>query len=51
MQYWEWKCVIGMFVFRVGDSNNKAGLQIIADKMKICSYLRVGKCPYPRNVS
>jgi len=30
-----------------GDSNNKVGLQAIAEKMKICSYLHVGKCPYP----
>jgi hypothetical protein len=34
-----------------GDSNNKLGLQVIAEKMKICSYIHIGKCPYPQDVS
>jgi len=37
--------------FEGRDSNNKDGLQVIAEKMKICSYLHVEKCPYPRDVS
>jgi hypothetical protein len=37
--------------FGGGDSNIKVGLQVIVEKMKICSYLRVGKCPYPWDVS
>jgi hypothetical protein len=31
----------------VVNSDSKVGLQIIAEKMKICSYFHVGKCPYP----
>ena len=27
-------------------SDNEVGLQVIAEKMKICSYFHVGKCPY-----
>jgi hypothetical protein len=34
-----------------GDSNDKVGLQVTAEKMKISSYLHVGKCPYPWDVS
>ena len=48
---WERKCVTGMFVFWVVESNNKVGLQIIAEMIKIYSYLHVRKCPYPQDVS
>ena len=49
VQCWEWKCVTG--ILEGGDSNNKVGLQVTAQKMKISSYHHVGKCPYPRDVS
>jgi len=40
------------FLREGGDSNNnKVGLQVIAEKMKICSYVHVRKYPYPRYVS
>ena len=39
------------FMERVGgvvvNSDSKVCLQIIAEKMKICSYFYVGICPYP----
>ena len=37
--------------FGGGDSNTTVGLQLIAEKIKIISYLPVGKCPYLRDVS
>jgi len=43
--------LLEFFFFWRGDSNNKVGLQVIAEKMKICSYIHVGKCPYPQDVS
>ena len=33
------------------NSDNKVGLQVIAEKMNICSYFRVGKCPYLQDFS
>ena len=53
LQCWEWKCVTGIFFLREGgdSNNNKVGLQVIAEKMKICSYVHVRKYPYPRYVS
>ena len=35
----------------VGNSDSKVGLHVIAEKMKMCSYLHVGKCSYPWDVS
>jgi hypothetical protein len=32
-------------------NNNNVGLQVTAEKMKIISYIHVGKCPYVRDVS
>jgi hypothetical protein len=46
LQCWEWNFLLGG-----GDTNNKVGLQVFAEKMKICSYIHVGKCPYPLDVS
>ena len=46
LQCWEWKCVTGFFGKGWGDCNNVV-LQVIAQKMKIYSYLYVGECPYP----
>ena len=34
-----------------GDSNKNVALQVIAEKMKICSYLHVRNIPYPQDVS
>jgi len=34
-----------------GNSDNKVDLQVIAEKMKMCSYFHVGKCPYLRDAS
>jgi len=31
--------------------NKKVGLRVIAEKMKICSYLHVGNNPYLQDVS
>ena len=30
----------------VVNSDSKVGLHVIAEKMKICSYVHVGKCSY-----
>jgi hypothetical protein len=41
--------VLGLFWGQDGGreySNEKVGLQVIAEKMKICSYIRVGKNHY-----
>ena len=35
----------------MGNCDSKVGLHVIAEKMKICSYFHVGKCPYPWDVS
>ena len=34
-----------------GDSSNKIVLRVIAEKMKICTYLRVRNNPYPQDMS
>ena len=46
--------VLGLFLEEDGggvNSNKKVGLRVIAEKMKICSYLLVGKNPYSHDVS
>jgi len=47
---WEWKCVVGIFCVG-GDSNQKVVLRVIAEKMKICTYLHVRNNPYTQDVS
>ena len=43
--------VIGFFGVGVGRiSNNKIGLRVMAQKVKICSYLHVGKNRYTHDV-
>ena len=41
--------LLGFFVG--GNFNKKVGLRVIAEKMKICSYLRMGDNPYLQDVS
>jgi len=49
---WELKCVIGIFLGGVGgDSNKVVVLRVIAETMKICSYLHVRNNPYTQEVS
>jgi len=49
---WELKCVVGIFLGGFGgDSNKMVVLRVIAEKMKICSYLHVRNNPYPQGVS
>jgi len=45
--------LVGFIFLRGGFGNilKKVGLQVILEKMKICSYLHVWKNPYPQNVS
>ena len=46
--------VLGLFCGGNGggkNSSNKLGLRIIAEKMKICTYLHVGKHSYLQDVS
>ena len=51
---WNENVVLGLFLGEDGggvNSNKKVGLRVIAEKMKICSYLLVGKNPYSHDVS
>jgi len=41
--------MLGFFVW--GDSNQKAVLRVIAEKMKICTYLHLRYNPYTQDVS
>jgi len=41
--------LLGFFVW--GDSNQKVVLRVIAEKIKICTYLHVRNNPYRQNVS
>ena len=42
--------LLGFFFVR-GDSNQKVVLRVIAEKMKICTYLHVRNNPYMQDVS
>jgi len=49
-------CTVGnenvlLVCFVWGDSNQKVVLRVIAEKMKICSYLHVRNNPYTQEVS
>jgi len=48
-----WKFFLGGVGAGEGGWNsiNKIGLQVIAEKIKMFSYLHVGKCSHPRDVS
>jgi len=41
--------LLGFFVW--GDSNQKVVLRVIAEKMKICTYLHLRNNPYTQDVS
>ena len=44
--------ILGFFLGEVvGNILKKVGLGVIAEKMKVCSYLCVSKNPYPQDVS
>jgi hypothetical protein len=43
--------LLGFFLGVGGDCNKNVGLQVIAEKIKICSYLHAGGNPYPQDVS
>jgi hypothetical protein len=42
--------VLGLFLGVGGNSNKKVGLRVIAEKLKICSYLHAGKNSYLQDV-
>jgi hypothetical protein len=44
--------LLGFFLRGKGGyiSNKKVGLRVIAQKMKMCSYLHVGKYSYPQDI-
>jgi len=46
---WNENVLLGFFVW--GDSNQKLVLRVIAEKLKICTYLHVKDNPYTQDVS